>query len=78
VSATKTIIDFITQQDQPVTLKQLHDALGIKQSSLSGFVANLCRAGKLARERTQRDGNGRGPKIQWCYKVVAQTQQNEA
>ncbi len=78
MSATSKIIDFITQQNQPVTLKQLHDALGIKQSSLSGFVSNLCKAGKLVRDRTERDGNGRGPKMQWCYKVVAQTQQNEA
>lgn len=78
VKTTDRIIEFISNQDHPVTINELHLKLDIKQSALAGFLVGLCKSGKLVREKIERATTSTGPKLQWAYKVVAQTQQNAA
>ncbi len=59
-------------------IKELHDNLDIKQSALAGFLVGMCKSGRLVREKIERATTSTGPKMQWAYKVVAQTQQSEA
>lgn len=75
MNTTTKIYDFINQQDHPVTLKELQDALDIKPTSLAGFLVALLKSGKLTRDKIER-ASGNGPKMQWAYKCVASTQQN--
>ena len=74
MKTTDKIFEFVSQQDHPVTLKELHDALEIKASALAGFLVALCKSGRLSREKIERT-SGNGPKMQWAYKVVAKSQQ---
>lgn len=78
MKTTDRIIEFISQQDHAVTIKELHDALDIKQSALAGFMVNLCKSGRLVREKVERSSSSNGPKMQWAYKIVAIPQQNQA
>lgn len=68
------IMGFISSSKEPVTVKQLHEALDIKQSLLSGTLVMLVKTKRLEREKIERI-NGNGPKMQWAYKVVANPQQ---
>jgi len=68
------IMGFISNSKEPVTVKQLHEALDIKQSLLSGTLVMLVKTKRLEREKIERI-NGNGPKMQWAYKVVANPQQ---
>lgn len=68
---TDKIFDFVNSATEPVTMKQLQDALEMKPGILSGSLASLCKSGRLVREKIERT-NGNGPKMQWAYKVVAQ------
>lgn len=68
------IMEFIAASKEPVTVKQLHDALDIKQNLLSGTMVMLVKTGRLQREKIERI-NGNGPKMQWAYKVVANSPQ---
>jgi predicted transcriptional regulator len=65
----------VANATEPVTLKQLQDQLDLKPGIVSGSLASLCRAGRLSREKIEKT-NGNGPKLQWAYKTVAITQQN--
>jgi len=78
VKTTDRIYEWIAQQNRLVTIKELHDSLDIKQSALAGFLVGMCKSGRLAREKIERATTSTGPKMQWAYKVVAQTQQSEA
>jgi predicted transcriptional regulator len=73
---TDKIFDFVNFADEPVTMKQLQDALEMKPGILSGSLASLCKSGRLTREKVERT-NGNGPKMQWAYKVVAETPQTQ-
>lgn len=76
MKTTDRIFDIVSQSQEPVTLKQLQDQLEIKPGIVSGSLASLCRSGRLSREKIEKT-NGNGPKMQWAYKTVAQTQQNQ-
>lgn len=78
MKTTDRIYEWIAQQNRLVTIKELHDSLDIKQSALAGFLVGMCKSGRLVREKIERATTSTGPKMQWAYKVVAQTQQSEA
>jgi predicted transcriptional regulator len=65
----------VANATEPVTLKQLQDQLELKPGIVSGSLASLCRAGRLSREKIEKT-NGNGPKLQWAYKTVAISQEN--
>jgi predicted transcriptional regulator len=65
----------VANATEPVTLKQLQDQLELKPGIVSGSLASLCRVGRLSREKVEKT-NGNGPKLQWAYKTVAITQEN--
>jgi len=73
---TDAIYDFIKNATEPVVMKQLQDALEMKPGILSGSLVSLIKSGRLVREKIERI-SGNGPKMQWAYKVVANTQQGE-
>lgn len=75
MNTTTKIYDFISQQDRPVTLREIQNALDIRVTSLPGFLTSLVKSGKLSREKIERV-SGTGPKMQWVYKCVASAQQN--
>jgi predicted transcriptional regulator len=75
MTTTNKIFEFISNQDRMVTLKEIQDGLEIKASAVSGFLAALCKSGRLTRKKIKRT-NGSGPKMQWAYKLVASSQQN--
>jgi predicted ArsR family transcriptional regulator len=75
MKSTERILDFITTQNRPVSLKEIQEALEIKPNLVAGFLVSLCKSNRLTREKLERT-NGNGPKMQWFYKVVANPQQN--
>ena len=72
---TERIYVMVANATEPVTLKQLQDQLELKPGIVSGSLASLCRAGRLSREKVEKT-NGNGPKLQWAYKTVAISQEN--
>lgn len=73
---TEKILAFIESQTDPVTLKQIQDATELPPGIISGTLVSLCKSGRLAREKIERQSNV-GPKKPWAYKiVVANTQQS--
>ena len=75
VKNTERIVEYITNSETPVTLKELQIKLEMKPGIVSGSLAALLASKKLEREKVERkEGNGR--KEQWAYKPVAITQQN--
>jgi predicted transcriptional regulator len=73
---TTRIYDYVSQAQQPVTLKQIQVALEMKPGIASGSLASLMSANKVAREQVSRAEGSTGRKIQWAYKPVANPQQN--
>lgn len=76
MKTTDKILEFITSKEGFVSLKDIQDGLEMKPNAIAGFLAHLCKTGKLVREKQERT-NGNGPKMQWFYKVVANSQQND-
>lgn len=74
MSNTKQIMDTIASLEQPVTMKQLQDALELTPGVLSGTLFSLCKQGKLSKEKVERSDNF-GPKMKFVYKIVANPQQ---
>jgi predicted ArsR family transcriptional regulator len=64
MKSTERILDFITTQNRPVSLKEIQEALEIKPNLVAGFLVSLCKSNRLTREKLERT-NGNGPKIQW-------------
>jgi DNA-binding IclR family transcriptional regulator len=75
VKTTDRILEFITAQNRPVSLKEIQEALEIKPNLVAGFLVSLCKSNRLTREKLERT-NSNGPKMQWFYKLVANPQQN--
>jgi predicted transcriptional regulator len=73
---TTRIYDYVSQAQQPVTLKQIQVALEMKPGIASGSLASLMSANKVVREQVSRAEGSTGRKIQWAYKPVANSQQN--
>lgn len=73
---TTRIYDYVSQAQQPVTLKQIQTALEMKPGIASGSLASLMSANKVVREQVGRAEGSTGRKIQWAYKPVAQTEKN--
>jgi predicted transcriptional regulator len=73
---TTRIYDYVSQAQQPVTLKQIQVALEMKPGIASGSLASLMSANKVVREQVSRAEGSTGRKIQWAYKPVANPQQN--
>ena len=75
MKTTDKILEIISSASDMVTLKQIQDATEIKPGIVSGSLVHLCKSGKISREKVERV-SGTGPKMQWAYKKVAQTQEN--
>lgn len=75
LKTTDKIVEFITAQNRPVSLKEIQEALELKPNLVAGFLVSLCKSNRLSREKLERV-NGNGPKMQWFYKLVANPQQN--
>ena len=75
LKTTDKIVEFITAQNRPVSLKEIQEALELKPNLVAGFLVSLCMSNRLSREKLERV-NGNGPKMQWFYKLVANPQQN--
>ncbi len=75
LKTTDKIVEFITAQNRPVSLKEIQEALELKPNLVAGFLVSLCKSNRLCREKMERV-NGNGPKMQWFYKLVANSQQN--
>lgn len=73
---TTRIYDFVSQAQEPVTLKQIQVALEMKPGIASGSLASLMASNKVVREQVGRAEGSTGRKIQWAYKPVANPQQN--
>lgn len=76
VKNTTRIYDYVSQAQQPVTLKQIQTALEMKPGIASGSLASLMASNKVVREQVSRAEGSTGRKIQWAYKPVANPQQN--
>lgn len=76
VKNTDKILEIITNASEPITLKQIQDQTELKPGIVSGTLAHLCKAGVICREKVEKT-SGNGPKMQWAYKIVAQTQQTD-
>lgn len=75
VKNTTRIYDFVSQANEPVTLRQIQVALDMKPGIASGSLASLMASNKLVREQVSRAEGSSGRKIQWAYKSVANPQQ---
>ncbi len=73
---TTRIYDYVSQAQQPVTLKQIQVALEMKPGIASGSLASLMASNKVVREQVSRAEGSTGRKVQWAYKPVANPQQN--
>ena len=73
---TTRIYDFVSQAQEPVTLKQIQVALEMKPGIASGSLASLMASNKVVREQVSRAEGSTGRKVQWAYKPVANPQQN--
>jgi len=71
---TERILEFIESQDGPVTMKQIQDATELQSGVISGTLVNLCKSGRLVREKIERQSNV-GPKKRWVYKIVVASEQ---
>lgn len=76
VKNTDKILELITNATEPITLKQIQDQTELKPGIVSGTLVHLCKTGVICREKIEKSG-GNGPKLQWAYKLVAQTQQTD-
>lgn len=75
MKTTEKILEFISAQNRPVSLKDIQEALDLKPNLVAGFLVALCKSNRVTREKMERV-NGNGPKMQWFYKLVANPQQN--
>ena len=76
MSNSQKIIDAMNSMEQPVTMKQLQDALEMTPGVLSGTLYAMHKQGKISKEKVERSDN-LGPKMKFVYKVVANSQQAE-
>ena len=76
VKNTTRIYDFVSQANEPVTLRQIQVALDMKPGIASGSLASLMASNKVVREQVSRAEGSTGRKVQWAYKPVANPQQN--
>jgi hypothetical protein len=77
VKNTTRIYDYVSQAQEPVTLKQIQVALEMKPGIASGSLASLMASKKVVREQVGRAEGSTGRKVQWAYKPVANSQQND-
>lgn len=74
MSNAQKIIDAMNSMEQPVTMKQLQDALEMTPGVLSGTLFAMHKRGQISKEKVERSDN-LGPKMKFVYKVVANSQQ---